>query len=132
MAHRAVGNRTNCLQITLIYNSEASNFFHSRIALVLECICGLLRLEKYFIVLVHLVASFTGMCFFRVFVFRSKFSHSPLVSKRLKLDFKTDWTTNDIILEFFVKKRAVFCRFLSASTEVCKNFPNFQICFLRK
>ena len=61
-----------------------------------------LQLHFYFIVLMGIVASVTGMSFFGcVSGFTLKFSHMALLRKRLQLDSKSDLTTNGLILGFF-------------------------------
>ena len=64
-----------------------------------------LQLLFYFIVLMGTVGSVVGMSFFScVSGFRLKFSRIALLRKRLQLDFKSDLTTNGLIVGFFVGK----------------------------
>ena len=64
-----------------------------------------LQLLFYFIVLMGVVSSVIGMSFFSyVSGFRLRFSRIALLRKRLKLDSKSDLTTNGLILGFFVGK----------------------------
>ena len=64
-----------------------------------------LQLLFYFIVLMGIVASVIGMCFFScVSGFRLKFSRIALLRKRLQSDSKSNLTTNGLILGFFVGK----------------------------
>ena len=63
-----------------------------------------LQLLSYFIVLMATVGSVVGMSFLScVSGFRLKFSIA-LLRKRLQLDFKSDLTTNGLIVGFFVGK----------------------------
>ena len=64
-----------------------------------------LQLLVYFILLTGIVASVLGMSFLRyVSGFRSNFSRTAILRKRLQLDSKSDLTTNGLILGFFVGK----------------------------
>ena len=64
-----------------------------------------LQLLFYFIVLMGIVASGIGMSFFScVLGFRLMFSRIALWRKRLKLDSKSDLTTNGFFLGFFLGK----------------------------
>ena len=63
-----------------------------------------LQLLFYFLVLVGIVVSVVGLNFFGcVSCFRFKFSRIALRPKRMQLDSKTDWTTNGLVLGFFVR-----------------------------
>ena len=62
-----------------------------------------LQLLFYFIILVGLVVSVTGMSFFRcVPGFTLKFSRIALWRKRMQLDSQSDLTTNGLILGFLL------------------------------
>ena len=64
-----------------------------------------LQLLFYFTVLMGIVASVIGMSFLNcVSGFKLKFSRIALQRKRLQLDFKSDSTTDGLILVFFVGK----------------------------
>ena len=64
-----------------------------------------LQLLFYFIVLMGIVASVIGMCFFSSCVsgFRLKFFRIALLRKRLQLDSKIDLTTNGFIWSFLLE-----------------------------
>ena len=63
-----------------------------------------LQLLFYFIFLVGIVACVIGMSFCCVSCFRLKFSRNLLWPKRMQSDSKSDFTTNGLILGFFVEK----------------------------
>ena len=75
----------------------------------------------------EIVASVIGRSFFScVSGFRLKFSHIALLRKRLKMDSKSDLTTNGLILGFFVGKWL-----LSLTSYLCevKSARNAQLLF---
>ena len=57
--------------------------------------------------------------------FRLKFPHIALLRKRLKMDSKSNFTTNGLILKFLVGNW-FFVDFISARTEICMIA---QVCF---
>ena len=84
----------------------------------------------YFIVLMGIVASVFGMIFFScVSGFRLKFSGTAFWRKRLQLDYKSDLTTNGLLLDFFCWKMAHFIDFISVWTEICKSCSFVFFCF---
>ena len=79
-------------------------------SLILHCIDGYSCLRYW-----------NGFFFSCVSGFRLKFSRIALLLKRLKLDAKSDLTTNGLILEFFCWKMDSCVDFISVWTKICKN-----------